>query len=166
VRIATEGPPGWSAFMPAANLNLPVSTGFHTNVRNYSKHYGTGFLKNPIAAYLRKFHNLALATLVPAESIRHELECQGFRNLHIVSRSVDTGLFSPAQQSSDLRRSWGVCECESGLAAMYVGRTAPEKTCRSSSGRSAQCTGEANKRSSSCSAMGQLAHRWPAAVQK
>jgi glycosyltransferase involved in cell wall biosynthesis len=125
VHIATEGPLGWSALMAAANLNLPVSTGFRTNFHSYSKHYGTGFLKNPIAAYLRNFHNLALATLVPTESLRHELECQGFRNLHVVSRGVDTGLFSPARRSSDLRRSGRVGE--SGLVAMYVGRMAPEK---------------------------------------
>jgi glycosyltransferase involved in cell wall biosynthesis len=125
VHIATEGPLGWSALMAAANLNLPVSTGFHTNFHSYSTHYGIGFLKNPIAAYLRKFHNLALATLVPTESLHHELECQGFHNLHVVSRGVDTGLFSPTRRSSNLRRTWGAGE--SGLVAMYVGRMALEK---------------------------------------
>lgn len=44
VHIATEGPLGWSALMAAAHLNLPVSTGFHTNFHSYSKHYGMGFL--------------------------------------------------------------------------------------------------------------------------
>jgi len=125
VHIATEGPLGWSALAAATKLKLPVSTGFHTNFHSYSKHYGIGFLKNPIAAYLRKFHNRALATLVPTEGLRRELECNGFRNLHVVSRGVDTSLFSPARRSPELRRSWGADE--QGLVAMYVGRMAPEK---------------------------------------
>ncbi len=125
VHIATEGPLGWSALAAATRLNLPVSTGFHTNFHSYSKHYGLGFLKKAIAAYLRKFHNRALATLVPTEGLRHELEGYGFENLHIVSRGVDTRLFSPARRSPALRRAWGAGE--HGIVAMYVGRMAPEK---------------------------------------
>ena len=125
VHIATEGPLGWSALTAAIKLNLPVSTGFHTNFHSYSKHYGMGFLKKPIAAYLRKFHNRALATLVPTERLREELEYEGFRNLHVVSRGVDTRLFSPARRSPELRKAWGAGE--HGIVAMYVGRMAPEK---------------------------------------
>jgi glycosyltransferase involved in cell wall biosynthesis len=125
VHIATEGPLGWSALAAATKLKLPVSTGFHTNFHSYSKHYGIGFLKKPIVAYLRKFHNSALATLVPTEVLRHELEGQGFRNLHVVSRGVDTHLFSPSRRSRELRATWGTGE--RGIVAMYVGRMAPEK---------------------------------------
>ena len=125
VHIATEGPLGWSALAAATKLKLPVSTGFHTNFHSYSKHYGVGFLKTPIAAYLRKFHNRALATLVPTECLRDELECYGFENLHVVSRGVDTRLYSPLRRSPDLRRVWGAGE--HGIVAMYVGRMAPEK---------------------------------------
>jgi glycosyltransferase involved in cell wall biosynthesis len=125
VHIATEGPLGWSALAAAAKLKLPVSTGFHTNFHSYSKHYGIGFLKKPIAACLRKFHNRALATLIPTEGLRDELEGHGFRNLHVVSRGVDTLLFSPSRRSPELRRDWGAGE--HGIVAMYVGRMAPEK---------------------------------------
>ena len=125
VHIATEGPLGWSALVAATKLKIPVSTGFHTNFHSYSKHYGFGFLKKPIAAYLRKFHNRALATLVPTEGLRHELECYGFQNLHVVSRGVDTSLFSPSRRNPELRRAWGAGE--HGIVAMYVGRMAPEK---------------------------------------
>jgi glycosyltransferase involved in cell wall biosynthesis len=125
VHIATEGPLGWSALVAATKLKLPVSTGFHTNFHSYSKHYGVGFLKKPITAYLRKFHNRALATLVPTEGLRHELECHGFQNLHVVSRGVDTRLFSPSRRSQELRRAWGAGQY--GIVAMYVGRMAAEK---------------------------------------
>lgn len=125
VHIATEGPLGWSALTAASKLRLPISTGFHTNFHSYSRHYGVGFMKKPIAAYLRKFHNRALATLVPTEDLRLELGAQGFENLHVVSRGVDAGLFAPARRDIDLRRSWGVSN--DGPVALYVGRMAAEK---------------------------------------
>jgi len=125
VHIATEGPLGWSALAAAIKLRLPVSTGFHTNFHTYSKHYGVGFLKKPIAAYLRKFHNKAQATLVPTEDLRRELAASGFENLRVVSRGVDTRLFSPARRSAQLRRDWGAADGEP--VALYVGRIAPEK---------------------------------------
>jgi len=125
VHIATEGPLGWSPLVAAIKLKLPVSTGFHTNFHSYSKRYGVGFLKKPIAAYLRKFHNKAQATLVPTEDLRRELAASGFENLRVVSRGVDTRLFSPARRSAQLRRDWGAADGEP--VALYVGRIAPEK---------------------------------------
>jgi glycosyltransferase involved in cell wall biosynthesis len=125
VHIVTEGPLGWSALAAAHKLKLPVSTDFHTNFHTYSKHYGIGWLKRPIAAYLRKFHNRALCTMVPTVSIRRELEELGMKNLRVVSRGVDTGLFAPARRSTELRRSWGAGSHD--VVALYVGRIAPEK---------------------------------------
>jgi glycosyltransferase involved in cell wall biosynthesis len=125
VHIATEGPLSWSALAAAIKLRFPVSTGFHTNFHSYSKHYGVGFLKKPIAAYLRKFHNKAQATLVPTEDLRRELAASGFENLRVVSRGVDTRLYSPARRSAQLRRDWGAADGEP--VALYVGRIAPEK---------------------------------------
>jgi glycosyltransferase involved in cell wall biosynthesis len=125
VHIATEGPLGWSALVAATRLKIAVSSGFHTNFHFYSPHYGVGLLKTPIAAYLRKFHNRALATLVPTENLRGELERQGFRNLGVVSRGVDTHLFSPARRDHALRRAWQARDRD--VVAAYVGRLAPEK---------------------------------------
>ncbi|MCX7672380.1 MAG: glycosyltransferase family 1 protein [Thiobacillaceae bacterium] len=125
VHVVTEGPLGWSAVAAARALRLPVATDFHTNFHSYSLHYGLGWLKRPIAAYLRRFHSQARLTLVPSLSIRRELEQAGFRNLEVVARGVDTQLFDPARRSAALRAAWGVGEA--GLAVLYVGRVAPEK---------------------------------------
>ena len=57
VQVVTEGPLGWSALTAARKLGLPVISEFHTNFHRYSGHYGVGWLKRPIAAYLRRFHN-------------------------------------------------------------------------------------------------------------
>lgn len=125
VHVVTEGPLGWSALAAASKLKLPVTTDFHTNFHSYSAHYGVGWLKTPITAYLRKFHNKALSTLVPTESLRRELAALGFRNLEVVARGVDTVLFNPQRRSVALRQSWGVRDGEP--VVLSVGRLAPEK---------------------------------------
>ncbi|MBY0271303.1 MAG: glycosyltransferase family 1 protein [Burkholderiales bacterium] len=125
VHVVTEGPLGWSALGAASKLKLPVTTDFHTNFHSYSAHYGVGWLKTPITAYLRKFHNKALSTLVPTESLRRELGALGFRNLEVVARGVDTALFNPLRRSTALRQGWGVPDDEP--VALSVGRLAPEK---------------------------------------
>jgi glycosyltransferase involved in cell wall biosynthesis len=125
VHIVTEGPLGWSALQAALKLKLPVSSDFRTNFHAYSRHYGVGWLQKPIAAYLRKFHNRTLLTLVPTEAMRRDLANRGFRNLHVVARGVDTRHFSPAHRSEALRATWGVAP--DGLAVLHVGRLAPEK---------------------------------------
>lgn len=125
VHIVTEGPLGWSALKAARELDIPVTSDFHTNFHSYSRHYGIGWLSKPIGAYLRHFHNQARLTLVPDRGLRHELEAQGYRNLSIVGRGVDIKLFNPAHRNPELRRSWGAGETD--LVALYVGRVAAEK---------------------------------------
>jgi glycosyltransferase involved in cell wall biosynthesis len=125
VHIATEGPLGWSALSAARKLNIPVSTDFHTNFHNYTQHYGIGLLQKPIAAYLRHFHNKEACTLVPTASLQQELESEGYKNVLVVSRGVDTELFHPAKRDAELRASWGVDEMTP--VVMLVSRIAPEK---------------------------------------
>ncbi len=123
--IATEGPLGWSAMAAARKLNIPVLAGFHTNFHSYSRHYGLGWLKKPIHAYLRKFHNQARITVVPTSGLRDELTRQGYRNIEVLARGVDSELFNPMHRRAELRQRWGVKG--NGLAVLYVGRIAPEK---------------------------------------
>jgi glycosyltransferase involved in cell wall biosynthesis len=125
VHIATEGPLGWSALSAARKLNIPVSTDFHTNFHSYTQHYGVGLLKKPIAAYLRHFHNKAACTLVPTVSLQQQLEFEGYKNVLVVSRGVDSELFHPAKRSNELRDSWHVAD--ETPVVMLVSRIAPEK---------------------------------------
>lgn len=125
VHIATEGPLGWSALSAAKKLDIPISTDFHTNFHNYTQHYGIGLLKKPIAAYLRHFHNKAACTLVPTVSLQQQLEHEGYRNVLVVSRGVDTELFHPAKRDPELRAAWNADE--DTTVVMLVSRIAPEK---------------------------------------
>ena len=125
VQLVTEGPLGWSALAAARKLRLPVISEFHTNFHRYTGHYGVGWLKAPIAAYLRSFHKRADLTLVPTRALGDELRALGIPRVDVVSRGVDTELFSPLRRSDALRRQWGLGPDD--LAVLYVGRVAPEK---------------------------------------
>lgn len=125
VHVVTEGPLGWSAIQATAKLRIPVCSDFRTNFQSYSKHYGIGWLQKPIIGYLRKFHNRTRFTMVPTEALRCQLAADGFLNLKVVARGVDTRLFNPDRRSVDLRRSWGAAA--DTTVAIHVGRLAPEK---------------------------------------
>ncbi|GLR12579.1 glycosyl transferase [Chitinimonas prasina] len=125
VVAVTEGPLGWSALRAARKLGIPAISEFHTNFHSYSAHYGMAWLERPVRGYLRRFHNRNLATLVPSEDVRKRLAEQGFCNLEVVARGVDTQLFDPSRRSADLRSKWGAGEQTQVVA--YVGRMAAEK---------------------------------------
>lgn len=125
VHIATEGPLGWSALQACKALRLAATSDFRTNFHAYSEHYGVAWLRTPILAYLRRFHNATLRTFVPTQELLSSLSSSGFRSLSVVARGVDTALFNPARRSSALRQSWGVSP--DACVVLCVGRLAPEK---------------------------------------
>jgi len=125
VHIVTEGPLGLSALAAARRLSLPVASEFRTNFHTYSAHYGLGWLARPILGYLRWFHNRTGCTMVPTRALAAELAAEGFNNLRVVARGVDTTRFDPAKRSPELRARWGATP--DTLVALYVGRLADEK---------------------------------------
>lgn len=125
VHIATEGPMGWSALQAARQLKLPVVSEFRTNFHAYAQHYGIGWLRRPLLAYLRKFHNRCHSTMVPNAALAGELMAQGFRHVSVIARGVDTQLFHPGRRSDALRESWGAAPGDPVL--LHVGRLAAEK---------------------------------------
>ncbi|MCM8564821.1 glycosyltransferase family 4 protein [Thauera linaloolentis] len=125
VHVATEGPLGWTAVSAARKLRLPVTSDFHTRFEHYSAHYGVGWLSQPVAAYLRRFHNRTAATYVPTSELAGALAAQGYERVEVISRGVDTVQYSPARRSEVLRQQWGVAP--GGIAVVSVGRLAPEK---------------------------------------
>ncbi|MFT3867272.1 MAG: glycosyltransferase family 1 protein [Nibricoccus sp.] len=125
VHVATEGPLGWAALSAAQKLGLPVASSFHTNFHSYGRHYGFGFLARPALAYLRWFHNRTLLTLSPTVELNQQLAAAGFKNMRLLSRGVDTRVFSPSHRDAGLRAEWGVGPED--LAVVHVSRVAAEK---------------------------------------
>lgn len=128
VHVATEGPLGWSAISAASSLGLPVTSDLHTNFDSYSRHYGVGWLQEAVKSYLRRFHNRTATTFVPTSRMAEDLRNQGYRSVQVVSRGVDTTLFSPRKRSPELRAAWGLeGKLRDAPALISVGRLAPEK---------------------------------------
>ncbi len=125
VLVVTEGPLGGSALAAARKLRLPVITEFHTNFHSYSRYYGVGWLRTPVKAYLRRFHNKGDMCLVPTRALAESLRRDGLRQLEVVPRGVDTELFAPVRRDEVLRVRWGA-EPHT-LVAAVIGRLAPEK---------------------------------------
>jgi len=125
LHLVTEGPLGWSALRAALELKLPVTSDFCTNFHAYSRHYGVGWLQQTVTAYLRRFHNSTLVTVVPTAHQQRTLSNLGFESLAVVERGVDTALFHPARRDEQLRRAWGAGPQDP--VVIHVGRLAPEK---------------------------------------
>lgn len=125
VHVATEGPLGWSAVNVARSLGIPVSSSFHTNFHDYSRHYGIGLVGGLALRWLRHFHNRTRLTMVPSADLILSLSARGFRDLRLLGRGVDTRRFDPARRDGELRRHWGAKD--SDLVFLHVGRLAPEK---------------------------------------
>jgi glycosyltransferase involved in cell wall biosynthesis len=125
VHVVTEGPLGWSAVSAARRLGIPVTSGFHTNFDRYSLHYGLGWMRPAVAAYLRSLHRRTRATMVPTTALAADLAGEGLSGVRVVGRGVDAELFDPARRDPELRKRWGVAD--EGPVCLYVGRLAPEK---------------------------------------
>jgi len=126
VHVATEGPLGWSAISAARRLGIPVISTYHTHFNQYGRHYGYGFLSRAVTGWLRHVHNRTLATYVPSETLVHELSLDGFRNVALLSRGVDSERYNPQRRDPALRAEWGAID-DATPVALYVGRVAAEK---------------------------------------
>jgi len=117
IHIATEGPLGSAARRWCLRRGMNFTTSYHTQFPQYLRK------RLPIPeglsyAWLRRFHGRATRTLVPTEHMRRELVAQGFANVVIWSRGVDTALFRPLDRDTlNLPRP----------IAIYAGRVAVEK---------------------------------------
>ncbi len=131
VYVATEGPLGWTAVSAAKQLGIPVVTGLHTRFDDFMDHYGLSFMRRPAFAFMRAFHNRAMATLVPTKSLQNLLNSRGFNRVERLERAVDTSAFAPEHRSESLRSAWGFNAANSETAwapaVLFVGRIAAEK---------------------------------------
>ncbi len=125
IHVATEGPLGWSAIQAARALDIPVVSSYHTKFSSYSGHYNIGLFRRQIGRYLRLVHNRTSATFAPSADSMKELYDEGYRNLYLLERGVDTELFSPTKRNDALRLEWDCAPADP--VALYVGRLAKEK---------------------------------------
>ncbi len=86
---------GYQAMRYARLNDIPAVAAYHTDFIAYFKYYGFNFAENVGWGYLRWFYNQFDAILAPSQSTRRMLRLQGFRNVILWQRGVNTELFNP-----------------------------------------------------------------------
>lgn len=119
VCLVTEGPLGWAARSACMRANIPFTTWYHSHFQLYADVRLRGLLL-PAYALIRRFHSAGVWTMVSTESLKRELESEGFKHLVIVPLGVDTELFM-RNPSPPLPRL-------TGPVFVYFSRLAPEKS--------------------------------------
>lgn len=120
IHISTEGPLGLAARRYCLQHNLDFTSCYHTRFPEYIR------ARAPVPlsvsyAWMRRFHRPARRLMVSTPSLARDLAAQGFSNIVLWNKGVDTELFQPRTESflPDERPIW-----------MYVGRVAVEKNIR------------------------------------
>ena len=122
LHIATEGTLGITARSVCIENNFPFSTSYHTQ---YPEYISARF---PVPedwgyAYVRWFHEVSGRVMVATQSMKERLEENGFKNIEIWSRGVDTEQFSPDLRLADRGPFAGM----KLPISLYVGRVSVEK---------------------------------------
>jgi glycosyltransferase involved in cell wall biosynthesis len=121
IHIATEGTMGLWARSLCLERHLPFTTSFTTRYPEYVTARFPFIPQALVYGALRGFHASAAATMVATPSLMKELAEQGFTNLRLWSRGVDSEMFRPGSKNAfdafELPRP----------VFLYVGRVAVEK---------------------------------------
>ncbi len=118
VHIATEGMLGLAARSICLKHGIAFTTAFHTRFAEYVHARFHLVPESVVWRWLHWFHKPASAVMVATDTLKHELAGQGFRNLRIWSRGVDTEKF---RHLPNARHPF------EGPVWLYVGRVAVEK---------------------------------------
>ena len=117
IHIATEGTLGLAARNYCKKNNVDFTTCYHTNYPEYLREM-VKFPEFITYAALRWFHKPATNTLATTERMAKDLKNQGFNNISVWGRGVDTDEFSP---------DGDVAVKLDGPVFCYVGRVSVEK---------------------------------------
>lgn len=123
---------GAAGLATARVLNRPLISSYHTNLAAYCDHFGFSMLTRPMWLYNRLLHSKCALTYCPSPSTADMLSRQGFANLRIWPRGVDTTMFTPQRRDMAMRQSWlrNREQPENKVILVYVGRVSWEKNLR------------------------------------
>lgn len=128
IHLAGPAVLGAQATVAGRALRLPLVAHYQTDLATYAGCHGLGFLQPVAWQYLRAIHRLAERTYCPTPTVRRQLGAQGFRDLALCARGVDTVGFHPDRRGAALRaRILGPGADPTTPIAAYVGRLSPEK---------------------------------------
>jgi glycosyltransferase involved in cell wall biosynthesis len=78
-----------------------------------------------VLGWLRRVHNRTQRTFAPTVELAAQLSANGFENVALLSRGVDTRQFDPARRDETLRAQWGAKADD--VVVVHAGRMAAEK---------------------------------------
>jgi glycosyltransferase involved in cell wall biosynthesis len=110
----------------ARKLGYPLLASYHTQVPKYLDYYHLSIFKGLLWWYFRKLHNQADLNLCTSQVVHQELLDQGFQNMHVWKRGVDTSLYHPNNYNEKMHVRLTKGQANKKLL-LYVGRLAPEK---------------------------------------
>jgi glycosyltransferase involved in cell wall biosynthesis len=110
----------------ARNVGIPVIASFHTDLSGFAEKWGLGMFSEPIWGYLRWIHNQADLNVCPSHATADELTRQGFENVRVWPRGVDTEQYHPEHRSQEWRERLSSGQPDAPLL-LYVGRLSVEK---------------------------------------
>ncbi len=119
VHLVTEGPLGWATRAVCLEKGIHFTSWYHTKFQLYVN-VRLRRLLGPVHAWMRRFHSKATRVMVSTESLKRELESEGFRNVVIVPLGVDVEQFvrNPMPPLPPLPKP----------VFVYFSRLAPEKS--------------------------------------
>lgn len=123
IHIVTEFTMGQEGLRIAKETGIPVVMSYHTNIEQYLEYFHAKLLEKPVRAYFQKFHSNAVLNLCPSRQTYRQLAAQGYQNLDIWTRGVDTTLYSPQKRTGRWRELLG----KDKFICLYVGRLSFEK---------------------------------------
>jgi glycosyltransferase involved in cell wall biosynthesis len=128
IHLATESTMGLLGRRWALRRGVPIVTSFHTNYAEYARGYRMGVLEGGIWRYLRWFHAAGRLTFHPSQDTGELLRAMGFHpRCRLWSRGVDAEAFSPVHRREEMRREIAP---DAETIVLFVGRIAPEKSCK------------------------------------
>jgi Glycosyltransferase len=124
IHVVTEFNMGVCGLRYAKSRNIPVVSSYETNISQYLEYYKLKFLESPSWKYFKWFHSKCDRIFCPSQATINLLSNQGFSNLALWERGIETDKYSPDFRDAALRKSLGI---ENKLVFSYVGRVSPEK---------------------------------------
>lgn len=124
IHVTSELGIGYRGMKYATSRRLPLIMSYHTDYCKYLEYFKMGAFENIIEAYLKWFYGFSDKTLAPSKHTLEQLRENGYKNLGIWSRGIDTCKFNANFRSTEVRDKLGIGE---RFAFLFVGRLSPEK---------------------------------------
>ncbi|AWB83699.1 glycosyltransferase family 4 protein [Corynebacterium liangguodongii] len=117
---------GWSALI-AEKMGYPILASFHTDVPEYTRKLGIGWMRRPALWGIRTFHSRAKVNLVTSAPMLEKASDYGIDNVEVWPKAVDTVGFAPSKSEPAMRAMLSGGNPDDPLVT-YVGRISAEKS--------------------------------------